>query len=225
MIEFSVVLDIASAEFKDAMEIYLEAFPDNERQPLDKIKYRVEQGYSSLIIAKRDKAVAGFSLLCPFRDLHFGLLDYMAVEKGQRSLGTGSKLFAKTYEFLKKDASSSFLLLEIEDPALGSSPERAMRLGRVRFYERLGARVVANFRYLLPPLAGNSPTNMLLMVYAEGNQVTLDSEALADFVTAVYGKVYERDEDDPYLRQILENLARSSAFCLAGTNQQQFPQA
>ena len=124
MIEFNIVSDISSKDFTEAMEIYLEAFPENERQPLAKIKYRVEHGHYRLIIAKRNKSVAGFSLLCPFTDLNFGLLDYMAVQKDQRSLGIGSKLFAKTLEFLKQGIPSSFLLLEVEDPAFGNPSER-----------------------------------------------------------------------------------------------------
>lgn len=212
MLEFNVVSDFSSAEFKDAVEIYLEAFPENERQPLDKIKYRVEHEYYSTIIVKRDKAVAGFSLLCPFRDLHFGLLDYIGVEKAQRNLGIGSKLFQKTYELLNGEAPSSILLLEVEDPACGSQTESSMRHRRVQFYERLGARVVPNFRYILPPMAGNSPTDMLLMVYAGGNPVVIDTKSLANIVIAVYGKVYERGEDDRYLCQMLRNLTRSSGI-------------
>ena len=58
----------------------------------------------------------------------------------------------------------------------------------------------------MPPLAGSSPTNMLLMVYTGNNRVALNSQSLAHIVTAIYLKVYERDEDDPYLGQMLENL-------------------
>jgi len=209
MIKFNIVSDTSSTEFRDAMGIYSDAFPDNERQPLAKIKYRVEHGNYSLIIAQKNKSVAGFSLLCPFKDLNFSLLDYMAVQKDQSSLGIGSKLFAKTMEFLKLDIPSSFLLLEVEDPASGGPLERVARLRRVRFYQKLGAKVLTNFRYLMPPLAGNSPTNMLLMVYTGSNQVALNSQSLAHIVTAIYLEVYERDEDDQYLGQMLENLPDS----------------
>lgn len=203
-----MVSDISSADFIHAMEIYLESFPENERQPLDKIKYRVQQGFYKLITAKRDKAMAGFSLLCPFRDLHFGLLDYMGVAKDHRNLGIGSRLFRKTCKSLKRDAPSDFLLLEVEDPACGAEAAKALRLRRVSFYERLGAVVVANFRYIMPPLAGNSPTDMLLMVYPASDQVSMTSEALADVVTAVYEKVYEKGTDDIYLCEMLQNLRR-----------------
>jgi len=209
MIEFNIISDSSSTEYRDAMGIYLEAFPDNERQSLAKIKHRVEHGNYSLIMVKKNRSVAGFSLLCPFPDLNFGLLDYMAVQKDQRNRGIGSKLFAKTFEFLKQGIPSSFLLLEVEDPAFGSPSERVARLRRLRFYQRLGVKAVTNFRYLMPPMAGNSPTNMLLMVYTGNNLVALNSQSLAHIVTAIYFNIYERDEDDPYLGQMLENIPDS----------------
>jgi ribosomal protein S18 acetylase RimI-like enzyme len=120
MIDFDIISDTSSKDFKEVMGIYLEAFPDNERQTVEKVKYRVEHGNYSLIITRKNKLVAGFSLLCLFTDLNFGLLDYMAVQEDQRGLGIGSKLFAKTIEFLRSDLHSSFLLLEVEDPSIGN---------------------------------------------------------------------------------------------------------
>lgn len=206
MIDFTITSDSSSTEFQDAMELYSEAFPDNERQPLAKIKYRVEHGYYSLIMAKINWSVAGFSLLCPFTDSNFGLLDYIAIQKEQRGLGVGSKLFNKTWECFQQISPSSFLVLEVEDPAFSSPSERVMCLRRVRFYQELGAKIVTNFRYLMPPMAGNSATNMLLMVYTGNNRVALNSQILANIVTQLYSKVYERYDDDPYLGQMLKNL-------------------
>ena len=65
---------------------------------------------------------------------------------------------------------------------------------------------MTNFKYLMPPLAGNSPTNMLLMVYTESDLIALNPQSLSHIVTALYSKVYEKDEDDPYLGQMMENL-------------------
>ncbi len=209
MIEFIIESNTSSKNFEDVMGIYLEAFPDNERQTEDKIKYRVEHGNYNLIIAQRNKSVAGFSLVFPFTDLNFGLLDYMAVQKDQRGLGVGSKLLAKTLEFLKQDVTSGFLILEVEDPAFGSVLERAARLRRVRFYQKLGAKVVTNFKYLMPPLAGDSPTNMLLMIYAEDDRMLLNPQTLTNIVTDIYSRVYERGEDDLYLGQMFKNLPDS----------------
>jgi hypothetical protein len=74
--KFLVVSDTTSPEFAEVIEIYLQAFPENERQPLDKIKRRVATKEYSLFVLKRGNIVVGFSLLYGFDDLRFGLSDY-----------------------------------------------------------------------------------------------------------------------------------------------------
>lgn len=215
MIDFSLLSDIASPDFKDAMEIYLESFPQNERQPLHKIKHRVECGFYSMIVAKRDTSVVGFSLACPFPELRFGLLDYIAVRKDRRNLGIGSKLFQKTGEFFLKEVPSAFILFEVENPAYGDFSDSAIRHRRLGFYRRLGARAINNFNYIMPPMVGNSPTEMVLMVFSRGSQVDIDSRYLKDIVTAVYRRVYERAEDDPFLRRMLDSLSSGKGSLLS----------
>jgi hypothetical protein len=209
MINCNIQSDTSTQDFKEVLGIYLEAFPENERQTADKIKTRIEQGYYSLLVAKRNQSVAGFSLLCQFTDFNFGLLDYMAVQKDQRGLGIGSDLFSNTFKILRQGIPTSFLLLEVEDPAFGNPSEKDARLRRVRFYRNQGAKTINNFEYLVPPLAGNSPTNMLLMVYTESKLMAFTPQSLSHIITAIYSKVYERNGDDPYLGQMLENLPDS----------------
>lgn len=210
MDEFVVLSDISSREFKDAMDIYLEAFPENERQPLEKCEYRIEHKYYNLVVVKRDNAVVGFSLLYPFRDLHFALFDYMAIRKDYRNLGIGSKLFQETCQFFKMDTPLGFLLLEVEDPACGSLSERSIRLRRVRLFERLGARAITNFKYLLPPMSAAYPTKMLLMVYAGDGNVNITADILRPILITVYKEVYGRGVGDPYLEKMLKDLTDSS---------------
>lgn len=202
--------DTSSPEFKAAMDIYTEAFPENERQTLEKVEYRVRHKKYSLIVVKRDNVIVGFSLFYPFRDMDFVLGDYMAVRKDYRNLGIGSKLFRKAYELFKMDNPGGFLLAEVEDPTCGSIAERHIRLRRVRLYERLGARVILNFEYLLPPISGQYPTKMLLMVYAEDNRVSISAEVLRNILIAIYREVYDRDIEDPYLKKMLLSLSGSS---------------
>jgi ribosomal protein S18 acetylase RimI-like enzyme len=213
--EFLVVSDIASPEFEEVIDIYLQAFPENERQPLDKIKRRVATNEYSLLVVKRGNTVVGFSLLYVFDDLRFGLLDYMTIREEYGNLGIGAELFRQTYEYFKKgNPSRNFLLLEVEHPAYGSVSERALRLRRIRFYERLGVRTVANFEYLLPPMSDNRPTEMLLMVYAGNNSIDIDQNTLKDILVAVYEKVYNRKLGDPYLSRMLGMLSSNSRIKL-----------
>lgn len=204
---FETVSDIMSQEFKSAMQIYFEAFPENERQHLDIIQRMIMDEKYNLVVVKRDHVVVGFSLFYVFEHLNFGLFNYMAISRDYRNHGIGSKLFHKTYECFREVATlGSFLLLEIEDPNYGSVAERSICLRRLKFYERLGARVITNFKYILPPLSESYPTKMLIMVYAGGNEVEITSADLKSILVAIYSEVYDRGPHDPYLRQMLDNL-------------------
>jgi len=210
--KFIMLSDVSSSEFAEAMDIYVQAFPKNERQSLDKIAYRVKHNYCKLIIVK-STTVVGFSLFYPFDELQFALLDYMAIRQEYRNLGIGSRLFQKTYELFAKEAPiSSFLLLEVEDPTGGRFSERRTRLERVKFYEKLGARVIRNFKYLLPPMSSKYPTEMLLMIYSEKKQWEINSNNLRNILIALYEVVYERRPGDPYLIKMLDSLTCRGKF-------------
>jgi hypothetical protein len=56
--EFREINDAEAAEFNDAMKIYLEAFPGNERHPVDIIGERVKQGANRLYVATLDDEIA-----------------------------------------------------------------------------------------------------------------------------------------------------------------------
>jgi len=217
--EFIIVSDIASAELNDVIDIYLEAFPDNERQPSDKIKRRIADSEYDLLVVKTNNVVVGFALYYVFEHLFFGLFDYMAVRKEYRNLGLGSKLFYRTYEHFKKgNPSGKFLLFEIENPAYGTASERSLRVRRQKWYERLGATSIASFEYLMPPMSGNYPTEMLLMVYAGDDQIDINEDTLRRMLIAVYDEVYERKADDPYLRRMLKRLSGNSGIQLTRRN-------
>ena len=217
--EFITVSDIASPELKDVIEIYYEAFPENEREPPDKIKRRIMDSEYDLLVVKRNNTVVGFSLLYVFERLFFGLFHYMAVRKECRNLGIGSRLFCKTYEhFEKATPSGKFLLLEVEDPAYGTPSERSLRLRRQKWYERLGASTIVNFEYFLPPMSADYPTEMLLMVYAGHDQIDVNEDVLRRMLIAVYEEVYGRRADDPYLRRMLKSLGTNSRIQLSRRN-------
>lgn len=217
--EFAVVSDIASPELRDVLDIYHEAFPNSERQPTDEIKRRIVDGRYGLLVAKTDNVVVAFALYYVFERLSFGLFDYMAVRKEYRNLEIGSRLFLRTYEhFGGRNPSSKLMLFEIENPAYGSTSERSLRLRRLRWFERLGAKRIANFEYLMPPMSGDRPTEMLLMVYSRDDQQGMNSDTLRQMVKAIYDEVYGREADDPYLRRMLQGLADTSRIQLIGRN-------
>ena len=212
MLEFNFISDSSSPYFQRALEIYVDSFPANERQPIEKIRQWVDCGDYRLIAARQGDDLLGFSLLRLFENADFALLDYFAIARHHRGQGVGSALFRRTSDFALTEVPVSFMLLEVEDPAFGSQSEKSARQRRVGFYKRFGGRVVKNFQYLLPPLAGGGPANMLLMVCDGGRGVAMDNPKVMDIVTSVYRDMYGRGVDDSLLCRMRDALSATEVY-------------
>ena len=202
MTEFSQTVDITSKSFEDAMAIYIEAIPAAERQNIDTIKDRIKNGKEKLYIASINDKIALMALLYPLESSQFVLLDYMAVKPEYRKHGLGS-------EFLKNinritGLKNRFFLFEVEDPKAGSDTETRQR--RVYFYRKNGAKILKNVRYILPPLQGNTPTDMILLVMAQNRPVWLSGQAIKDAIRQIYSELYHRDESDSLLASFIDKV-------------------
>lgn len=184
------------------MAIYVEAIPVAERQNIDTIKDRIQNGKEKLYIGSIDDKVAFMALLYPLESSQFVLLDYMAVKPEYRKHGLGS-------EFLKNinritDLKNRFFIFEVEDPKAGSDEETRQR--RVYFYRKNGAKILKHVCYVLPALQGNTPTDMILLVMAPNRPVWLSGEAIKDAIKQIYGELYFRDESDPLLKSFIDKV-------------------
>ena len=181
------------------MEIYCEAFPQNERHAVSVIRNRIEQGSGKLHVGVSSGEVVFMALLWPLKGTGFILLDYMAAKNTHRSEGIGSMFIGELSGILR--AGGKRLIAEVEDPACGNN--RAEKTRRVSFYKRNGMRELKNVRYLLPPLQGGAPTEMILMVfpgYAEG---FVNGEAIREAITQIYRELYRRDSANPLLKSFI----------------------
>ena len=88
--------------------------------------------------------------------------------------------------------------------------ERLVILGRKsraeRFYKRRGAKIMEGVRYLLPPLAGGEPTEMILMLFPESKNETLSSTVVKNLITQIYRELYGRPEDDALLGTFVHDV-------------------
>lgn len=161
-----------------------------------------------------------FSLCNILKGSRFSLLNYMATRRDFRNLGIGSRLFLKTYSHFRRITQlGDILLLEVETPITERSDEKSVRLRRIHFYERLGAEIIPNFRYILPPLSEKYPTEMILMAFTDYISFRLTGSTLRDVLISIYGEVYERDSNDPFLSEMLCNLSDDWEIQLHGGNQ------
>lgn len=201
--EFKEINKIDSSEFGDAMEIYLEAFPASERHSVPIISERVTRGLSKLYVGSLDNEITFLALLWPLKNTDFILLDYMATKSAHRSKGIASTFLSNVRN--KLITTGKHLILEVENPRFGDRTEEKER--RVRFYKRHGARELEGVRYLLPPLDGRTPTEMILMVFPEYKDEKISGPTMKKVIIQIYRELYNRQEDDTLLAAFVHDIA------------------
>lgn len=123
--------EIREEQWPQVKEIYLEAFPKQERKPYGSLRRSVKKGKALLMTATEGSQVLGFTVLIPYQDMV--MVDYLAVSSRIRSRGTGS--------FIMEQVRSRFadkkvvLLIERPDEA---AENQAQRLSRRKFYLKNG---------------------------------------------------------------------------------------
>ena len=114
------------------------------------LKYRFQ---SILLVADDgDATVRGFALLLHAPDLNFCFLDYICAGRGDTGGGVGGALYARVREEAwQLGVAGVFFECLPDDPALSPDPViRKQNIARLRFYERFGARPIANTAYATP---------------------------------------------------------------------------
>ncbi len=122
---------VSKSEWKDIKDIYVEAFPKEERKPFYMLKHSVRKGKSEIFVAKENNLLLGFIAITPYNDIV--MVDYLAVSSKIRSSGTGSKILQKIFDYYEN--SKIILLIERLDEKAHNSQQR---IARKRFYLKNG---------------------------------------------------------------------------------------
>ena len=202
------IVDTNDSHFLNAMRIYMDSFPDNERQPLPIIKTRIETGKSMLYVGLINEEVVCMALLWNFVDLHFVLLDYMAVMEKYRNNKFGAALF----QFLSHSINShnKYMVIEVENYLFGHNREQRKR--RINFYVRNGAYLLNDTPYMLPSLDGTTPTEMLLMISPKYKKDYISNLELKNLITRLFIELYGKLENDFLLTSILGKIPDKITF-------------
>lgn len=200
--QFDIVRDTTSPEFAAAMAIYLEAFPAAERHPVETIRQRVAAGRSELHIARSADQVAFMALLWPLAGTDFILLDYLATAPRFRGSGIATRFME--HMRARVTLQEKNLVMEVEDPASGDNREERRR--RFELYRHLGARALEGVQYLLPPLQGGKPTDMILMLFPGPPQNVIGGDLVRQLITRIYAELYGRGADDALLKRSLAQI-------------------
>ena len=115
----------------DISSLYLEAFPENERPPLDYFFKSLERKENRLFAYYEKDVFIGFSFLTIYQDVCY--IFFLAVNKMYRHQGYGGQIL----ELIKKEYQDYILLLCYEEVD-HHYPNYLERLARERFYQSHG---------------------------------------------------------------------------------------
>ncbi|MGC1246227.1 MAG: GNAT family N-acetyltransferase [Spirulinaceae cyanobacterium] len=202
MVKFVAFENSQDPDFTAVINIYQEAFPLSERIANSWVKQRIDNGDYKLFVGYQEKLVAFMAILSPITDTQFVLLAYIATQANYRNQGIGSKFL--NYILPKLQQQEKYLLLEVENPQYGDDPQ--LRERRLNFYRRIGAQQLKNVRFAIPPLAENSPVEMLLMIAPPYHQKSLSEKIVKKMITWLFVVGYQGSPDSTLLTELLNEV-------------------
>ncbi|MGV3538310.1 MAG: GNAT family N-acetyltransferase [Rufibacter sp.] len=173
MIRFLQITDPATPEFSWAWQLYVEAFPAEERRDyaqqltlLQEKKYAFSAVYHAGVLA---------GIVGSWNVGKFTYLEHFAVAPEGRGLGLGTEILRKFVE-----SSALPIVLEVEPPLTEMSKRR------IAFYEKAGF-LTNTIAYQQPPYGQGKPwVPLLLMSFPE----LLADDTFENVKEALYAEVY-----------------------------------
>lgn len=160
-------------------DVLVPSFPPEEL--VEPAALRPTAGAFGTVVLRDGEPVAGaFGDMFP--DSGVLLLSYLAVRPGLRAGGLGRTLLAAELDRWRERAPESLILAEVENPRVHSAGPHGDPLARLRFYDRLGARLLPLW-YFQPALrpGASRVRGMLLIAWPPGGD-TVTADLLARFL-------------------------------------------
>lgn len=153
-----ILRDPADAGWRQALALYVSAFPVNERRDPEVVRRmaaeRPEMEFG-VVATRSGGEFAGLVVLWRFPGFTF--LEHLAVEPSRRNGGTGRWILNWVSRFFP-----GFRLLEVEPVGVTPMAER-----RIAYYERNGYRVIEKDYLQFPYREGDAPLPLWLMANAD----------------------------------------------------------
>lgn len=174
-------------QFNQLTEKDIAKLPAQLANPL---KYR----FRSILLVAGDGAntVRGFALLLHAADLKFCFLDYVCAGRGETGGGIGGALYERAREEAAQlGVIGIFCECLPDDPALSPDPAiRRQNAARLKFYERFGARPIANTAYETPLAASDTDPPYLVFDNLGQRGNVLSKSRAKKIVSAILERKY-----------------------------------
>ncbi len=202
-----------TATVHQVQQILRERLPGLDPADSDKLPQTLRdpfrQRFRPLLFVAEDARdrVRGFALLLHAPDLQFCYLDYIASAAGRSGGGIGGALYERVREEAAALGAAGLFFESLpDDPAL--SPDAAVRrqnVQRLRFYERYGARPIANTEYETPLTPGDDNPPYLVFD-GLGRGEPLSRERTRAIVRAILERKYGELCPPEYVRQVVSSF-------------------
>lgn len=170
------------------------------------MKYRF---HSMLLVAEDgDSTVRGFAMLLHAADLNFCFLDYVCAGRGETGGGIGGALYERVREeAFQLGVVGIFLECLPDDEVLSPDPAiRKQNVARLRFYERFGARPIANTAYATPLTETDTDPPYLVFDNLGQDGQPLKRELAKKIIRAILERKYENVCPPRYVDMIVKSV-------------------
>ena len=176
-----------------------------DTQFVDPLRHRYQ---SSLFVAEDiHETVKAFAVLLHMPDLQFCYLDYIAASPDSSSSGLGGALYDRAREeAVSLDAIGLFFECLPDDPALCRDPQiLEQNRKRLAFYERFGARPIANTLYATP-VKPEDDCPPYLVYDGLGLRETVTAREARGVVRAVLERKYGDYSGADYNKMVIDSI-------------------
>lgn len=174
--------------------IYESNFPPVMQKPFRLIDEGVADGTIMLLAACDAGIPLGFATIARLPAAQAMYLSYFAVDSAAQNQGIGSRLFQFMAETLERATQANVLVWEVEAPERDPA---AIENRRIRFYERLGARIAGMAAtYRMPDLEpGQTIPLRLMWLLLAGRTARPHRDEVAAWIQDIYDMVYPGEDD------------------------------
>ena len=188
--------------------IYEANIPAAERKPFQMLADGVTEKVYICMVAidqGQPESIIALAFLMPLRGLPTIFLEYIAVDQQYQGLGIGSQMFRLMTKYFEDNKIADAIIWELE-PSESDDPNHQTNK-RIRFYEKLGAKMLdLSVVYAMPDFEANDGGHVPLRLMQLPLEAQPEKAAVASTIRSIYDIAYP--EHSGLRDAILSELAK-----------------